>query len=91
MFASHGRRPSPALIVALVALIVALSGTGYAATQLSRNSVTSAAIKSGAVKRSDIGRNAVNSDKVADRSLRASDLAAGVLSRGRPGPPGEPG
>ena len=33
------RAPSPALMVSLVALAVALGGTGYAVTQLPRNSV----------------------------------------------------
>src|SRR6188472_4466999 len=39
-------RPSPAMVVACVALLVALSGTGYAAVQaLPRNSVTTVQVK----------------------------------------------
>jgi hypothetical protein len=38
-------RPSPALVIAMVALFVALSGTGYAAFKLPRNSVTSINVK----------------------------------------------
>jgi hypothetical protein len=33
-------RPSPAMIVSIVALVLALGGTGYAATSLPKNSVT---------------------------------------------------
>jgi hypothetical protein len=38
---------SPSMIVACVALLVALSGTGYAAFKLPRNSVTTAHVKDG--------------------------------------------
>ncbi len=38
-------RPSPAMIVACLALMIALSGTGYAVTALPRNSVGTAQLK----------------------------------------------
>jgi len=38
-------RPSPALVVASMALLIALGGTGYAATRLPRNSVTTVQVK----------------------------------------------
>src|SRR2546429_7289631 len=39
-------RPSPAMVVACLALLLALGGTGYAATQLlPRNSVTTVQVK----------------------------------------------
>ena len=39
-------RPSPAMVVASLALMIALGGTGYAASQaLPRNSVTSIQVK----------------------------------------------
>jgi hypothetical protein len=41
----RGFRPSPALVIAMIALFVALSGTGYAAFKLPRNSVTSINVK----------------------------------------------
>jgi hypothetical protein len=75
------RRPSPALIVSIVALVVALGGTGYAAIKLPRNSVGAAQLK----------RNAVTSAKVKDRSLRARDFAAGQLPAGAPGATGPQG
>jgi hypothetical protein len=68
------RRPSPAMIVALVALVVALGGTGYAAFKLPKGSVGSKQIK----------KNAVNSSKVRDGSLLAGDFKAGQLPAGAP-------
>jgi hypothetical protein len=58
-------RPSPALVVACIALIVALSGTGYAAVVLPRGSVGTVQLKNGAV----------NSSKVKDSSLTLLDVA----------------
>ena len=53
------QRPSPALVVALLALIVALGGTGYAATQLPKNSVGSKQVKNSSLKAKDIARGVV--------------------------------
>jgi hypothetical protein len=71
------RRPSPALVISIVALFVALGGTGYAAMALPKNSVGAKQIK----------RNAVTSKKVKNRSVRAADLAAGVIPPGFSGRP----
>ena len=46
---SRLRRPSPALVVACLALAVALGGTGYAAVKLPANSVGTKQLKAGAV------------------------------------------
>ena len=86
------RRPSPALVVACAALLVALSGTGMAAaTQLARNSVGTPQLKDGAVANAKIKNNAVNSAKVAARSLLRSDFAPGQLPAGPVGPQGPAG
>lgn len=85
------RRPSPALVVALIALFVALGGTGYAALTLPKNSVGSAQIRKGAVKNRNLAANAVTSAKVRRRSLVASDFKRNSLPRGRRGPQGPPG
>jgi hypothetical protein len=45
MTRSRKRAPSPALVVACLALAVALGGTGYAAITLPRNSVTTVQVK----------------------------------------------
>jgi len=65
MHRSRFHRPSPALVVACIALIVALSGTGYAAVVLPRGSVGTVQLKNGAV----------NSSKVKDSSLTLLDVA----------------
>jgi len=70
-----GRRgPSPAMVVACIALAVALSGVSYAATQLARNSVGTVHIKNGAVTAAKIRANAVNGSKVAANSLSGADI-----------------
>ena len=73
-------RPTPAMAVALVALVVALGGTSYAVSKLPANSVTSKAIKNQAVTSAKLKDNAVNGKKVADGSLGAADIAADSLT-----------
>ena len=86
------RRPSPAMVVACCALLVALSGTGMAAaTQHARNSVGTPQLKDSAVSNPKIKNNAVNSAKVAARSLLRSDFAPGQLPAGPVGPQGPAG
>jgi hypothetical protein len=58
------RRPSPAMVVAVIALLVALGGTGYAAYKLPKNSVGTKQLK----------KNAVNSAKVKNHSLTGLDI-----------------
>ena len=79
-------RPSPALVVACLALFVALAGTSVAAVSqlVPRNSVGTAQIRDSAVSRTKVRNNAVNSTKVANRSLLAVDFAAGQLQPDQP-------
>jgi hypothetical protein len=72
------RLPSPSMIVAVIALVIALGGTSYA---LSRNSIGAQHIRAGAVR----------SSEVKDRSLLAKDFAAGQLPRGATGAKGSTG
>jgi hypothetical protein len=74
-------RPTPSMVVACVALLVALGGTGYAATALPRNSVGTPQLKN----------NAVVSAKVKNFSLLAVDFKRGQLPAGAQGPAGPPG
>lgn len=71
----------PATFISLIALFVALGGTSYAVSQLPKNSVGTAQLKS----------SAVTSAKVKDRSLLAKDFKAGQLPAGERGPRGEQG
>jgi hypothetical protein len=84
-------RPSPAMVVALIALFVALGGSSYAAIQLGKNSVTSRTIANGEVRRADIAEDAINSARVADFSLRGRDFKPGQIPVGPQGPKGDPG
>src|SRR3954463_3839648 len=74
-------RPSPALVVSVIALSVALGGTSYAAIVLPANSVGNRQIK----------KNAVTSAKVKNASLRSADFAAGQLPAGATGATGAKG
>ena len=86
------RRPSPAMVVACVALLVALGGTSVAAvSQLARNSVGPAQLQFGAVTNPKIRSNAVTSAKVRNRSLLRADFAPGQLPAGPTGPQGPAG
>lgn len=82
MSAPRSLRSSPALIVAIVALVVAMGGTSYAAVTLAKNSVLSKHIKNGQVKTADLRASAVTGGKVKDGSLGAVDFAAGQLPAG---------
>jgi hypothetical protein len=76
------RIPSPAMVVAAIALTVALSGASYAAVELlPRDSVGTPQLKS----------NAVVSSKVKNGSLRAVDFAQGQLPAGPQGLQGPAG
>jgi len=95
------------LIVAIVALVVAMAGTGYAATQLPKNSVGTKQIKANAVTTAKIKKNAVTGAKVKKGTLTGSDInlnklgtvpSASVANSLAPmeathlvGAPGEPG
>jgi hypothetical protein len=81
-------RPSPAMVVASIALLVALGGTSIAAvSQLGANTIGKVQIKN----------NAVGSNEVINRALLAVDFKKGQLPRGPrglrgpQGPQGQPG
>jgi len=87
-------RLSPATVIACIALLVALGGTGYAASSLPSNSVGTAQLKNNAVTNSKIAGNAVTTTKVRNHSLLRVDFANGQIPvgpRGPVGPPGAPG
>ena len=74
-------RPSPAMVVASIALIVAMGGTSYAAIKLPANSVGTKQLK----------KNAVTGAKVKNGSLAAGDFKASSLPRGPQGLQGPQG
>ena len=78
-------------VVSLLALFVALGGSSYAAVKLRANSVRSAHIKNGQVKKQDLAANSVDSSKVIDGTLGQRDFAAGQLPSGAAGERGPQG
>lgn len=63
-------RPSPAMVVAFIALFIAIGGSSYAVTRLPNNSVGPKQLK----------RNAVTGAKVKNRSLTAADIKVASLA-----------
>lgn len=68
-------------VVSLLALFIALGGTGYATSQLAKNSVGTKQLKN----------NAVTSKKVRNFSLHRRDFAPGEVPVGQQGPQGPKG
>jgi hypothetical protein len=73
------RLPSPALVVASLALAVALGGTTYAATALPKNSVGAKQLKSGSVSAAKLARGSVTSRQIKDHTIVAADIAKNVF------------
>lgn len=76
-------RPSPALIIACLALFVALGGVGYAAFKLKPNSVKTKNIKNGAVKEKKIADGAVTTRKIADGAVTTGKIADKAVTSGK--------
>ncbi len=85
------RHLTPSFVISIMALFVALGGTGYAITRLPVNSVGSGQIKKNAITSAKIKKNAITSAKVKDRSLIAKDFKAGQLPAGQTGATGATG
>jgi hypothetical protein len=63
------RAPSPAFVISLIALFVALGGTTYAATSLPKNSVGTKQLKKNAVTGPKIKKGAVTAGKINAKGL----------------------
>ena len=75
--------PSPATVIASIALLVALGGTSYAAVSI--------VLPPGSVGTVQIKPNAVTSAKVKDGTLLNTDFKPGQIPAGPSGAPGAPG
>jgi hypothetical protein len=76
-------RVSPAFVVALIALFVALSGAAVATTTAM---ISGAGIKDNSITGSDVKNSSITTDDVKDKSLTPADFRGSVR-----GPAGEPG
>jgi hypothetical protein len=79
------KAPSPALVISLVALFVALGGTTYAAVSLPKNSVGTLQLKNGAVTRQKVNKTTITALK----GIQGPPGATGPQGpKGDQGPPG---
>jgi hypothetical protein len=85
------RKPSPALVISMAALFVALGGTTYAATSLPKNSVGTAQLKAGAVTKKKINKKTIRGLKSnrGPQGLKGDTGAQGIQGvKGDTGPRG---
>lgn len=78
-------RPSPAMVVALIALFVALGGSSYAAlrigsAQIKNNSIQSKDIKNRTIRGRDIHRRTIRGSNVGVRSLTGGNIARNKIT-----------
>jgi hypothetical protein len=77
-------RPSPAMIVAMLALFVSMGGTGYAVSKLPKRSVGPAQLRKNAVRAEHIKRGSITTAKLAVSTLTSlrSPVAAPAVAGG---------
>jgi hypothetical protein len=85
-------RPSPALVVAMIALFVSLTSAGYAITKIgTRNirngAVTAKKLHNDAVIAPKIRNHAVTRTKIADQAVNWAKVDGTILTIGTPGVP----
>jgi hypothetical protein len=92
------RRPSPALVISLVALFCSLGGVSYGlatgsidSREIKNNTVRSKDIRNNTVRSGDVRNNTVRSRDVRDFSLLAQDFMPGQLPAGPRGAQGAQG
>jgi hypothetical protein len=74
----RNRRPSPALVISVIALICALTGTAWAA--LGKNSVGSKQLKKNAVTAAKIKKNAVTTAKIKKEAVAAGKIKKATIT-----------
>ena len=86
------RRPSPALVISCIALLIALGGTGYATVlQVPRNSIGPPQLKKGAVTNPKLANNSITTGKIRNGQLVKADFRGGTFPAGPAGPTGPAG
>ena len=79
-------RPTPAVVVSVIAPSMAVGGTGDAVITLHADSAGNKQLKNGAVATKKIARNAVTSAKVKRNSLTGADIRESTLAQVRNAP-----
>jgi hypothetical protein len=72
---------SPALLVAIAALVVALGGTSYAVSRLPKNSVGNAQLKKNAVTSAKVKAGAITGAKLAPESFTGRQIVESSLGK----------
>jgi hypothetical protein len=72
--------PSAGLLVAIVALVVALSGTAYAGMTLGKNSVGTKQLKNKAVTNDKLAKAAVGNGKIAKGAITSGKLSTKLVA-----------
>ena len=78
------RRPTPAMVVALIALVAALGGTSYAAltitgSNVKNSSLTGTDVKNSSLTGTDVKNSSLTGVDVKNRSLTSADLSNGTI------------
>ena len=79
---TSGRRPSPALLIAIVAVILSLAGTAYAGVELGRSSVGTFQLKNGSVTTAKLRDDAVTAAKAAGCPSNTVAIGPGCVEAG---------
>ena len=77
-------RPSASMVVSIAALVISMSGVGYAVSQIGtadiqNGAVTTPKLHNGAVTKAKLHGNAVNGSKVIDGSIGGADVNESTL------------
>ncbi len=72
---SRIRMPSPAMVVALIALLAGTAGVGYAASKISGST-----IKAGTIAGKKLKKGTIKSKQIKDAGVKSKDLAPGVIA-----------
>jgi hypothetical protein len=79
-------RPSPAMVVAVISLVVAMGGVGYAAatigsSQIKNNSVRGKDIRNGSVTGKDVHNSSLTGSDVKNNTLGGADVKESTLGK----------
>lgn len=70
------QRPSPAFVISIISLFVAIGGTAWA---VGKNTIGSSQVKNGSLTTNDIRAGTIKGGDVKDNSLTGSDISEGSL------------
>lgn len=77
--------PSPALCVAVLALVVAIGGVAHAASKAAKNTVVSKSVKNNTLKSQDVKNASIKGIDIGDDSVTGADVDESTLSLPSPG------